>query len=239
MATESGGELVPFARGRLLQRIEAARQRIWLVSPYLTLPTAIRIGDAATKSGASEKRLVTALTPRSAQVGTLEPKALARLQECDFAIASLVNLHAKVSLIDDSWGLVGSGNLTGAGLGDDESGGNYELGVVLTPAQIDDALKLVADWWAKAEAVSSEDIAWHAALPKLPKSPSGGVGPKLPLPRSEKLAEILAEDPATAASRSYWINTNYHDPKNERWWKRNWVSDSSPKSYELTDLLEA
>lgn len=51
------------------------------------------------------------------------------------------------------------------------------------------------------------------------------------------LEEILAEGEAAANARHYEINTNYHDPGNERWWCRNWVSDGYRKPYDVGDLL--
>ncbi len=54
-------------------------------------------------------------------------------------------------------GLVGSGNLTGSGLGG-EQGGNVELGVVLSPSQVGAASELVAKWWEKADPVDAQAI---------------------------------------------------------------------------------
>ena len=63
-------------------------------------------------------------------------------------ICSVPNLHAKVSLIDTTWGLVGSGNLTNSGLGGDGRA-NVELGVTLDAGQIA-AAKLFGRWWDDA-----------------------------------------------------------------------------------------
>ncbi len=181
----------------------------------------------------SQKRLLTDLDAGSVQWGYLDPKALSGLQAAGYGIASIANLHAKVALIDRDWGLVGSGNLTGAGLG----GGNYEMGVVLAPGQFSVAAEIFEAWWREAKPVTAEDIAAYAALPRLPKHPLGSVGPILPPPDVGGLEEILAEDPVAAASRRYWINTNYHNPEDPYWWRRQWVSDGSQKQYEKDNLL--
>jgi len=237
MPGEPDGGVVAFARERLLRRIENAQERIWLASPFISMPVAKFIREAVEKSPAKERRLLTALEARSVQCGVLSPAALEQLRDCDFSIASIANLHAKVAVVDDGWGLVGSGNLTGAGLGDEAGEGNYEMGVLLTSAQIEVATDTLAGWWRQAERVSAEQIAYYKSLPKFPKGPARKVGPTLFPPMTTALEAILAEDPATAASRRYWINTNYHDPGDERWWRRDWVSDGSPKSYEKGDLL--
>lgn len=234
---QAEGEVVTFARRRLLRRIESAKKRIWLVSPFISAPTAAAICRAATDPAVKDRRLLTALDARSVQCGALNTDALKQLYECEFKIASIANLHAKVSLVDSTWGLVGSGNLTGAGLGGDEGGGNFEMGVLLTPDQLEIATGIVTSWWNRADGVGMGDIERYAALPKVSKSSVGDFGPVLAPPHTAKLEEILAEDVVTAASRRYWINTNYHDPMDEHWWDRNWVSDGSKKPYEVGDLL--
>lgn len=236
MAGVATGGLVDFARNLLIEQIEAARERIWLVSPFLTRPIAERIRHAATGCTAAERRLLTALEPRSVQVGVLDPHALRSLQAADFEIASIANLHAKVSLVDFDWGLVGSGNLTGSGLGD-ESGGNLELGVLLSRAQLAAAAEVVGDWWAKARIVGAKEIEEYAALPRIPKAEIGDFGPNLALRDPAVLQEILAEDRVTAASRDYWIDSNYHAPDDEAWWHRKWISGQPAVSYAKGDLI--
>jgi hypothetical protein len=166
----------------------------------------------------------------------LDPGGLSMLQGVGFAIASVPNLHAKVSLVDSSWGMVGSGNLTGAGLGG-EGGGNYEMGVLLTANQIEDATEIFAAWWSAATAVNADDLASYAALPKMANPSIGKVGSMFEVPQITSLVNILSEESAAASSRRYWINANYHDPNNEFWWRRGWVSDGKRKTYEVGDLL--
>lgn len=233
--TEEG--VVTFARQLLLERIARAGKRIWLASPFISAPVASAICEAAAKSTAVERLLLTDLDERAVRSGVLDARALAELQGGDFKIASIANLHAKVSLVDSRWALVGSGNLTGAGLGGEEDGGNYEMGVLLGPAQRKLAGEVFVDWWEKAEPVSSEQIAWFSKLPPFPKKWNRRIGPTLRPPAEASLEEVLVEDPATAASRRYWVNANYHDPKDEMWWGRGWVSDGRRKSYSKGDLL--
>ncbi|HEX5608617.1 MAG TPA: phospholipase D-like domain-containing protein [Solirubrobacterales bacterium] len=236
MAAEASGELVTFGRDLLLERIGSAKERVWLAGPFLTLPIAQRIAEAAERSGVSERKLLTALVARSVQVGVLDTEALEHLHDADFEISSIANLHAKVSLVDSSWGLIGSGNLTGAGLGGSR-GGNHELGVLLDEAQAAAAYSVMARWWRKAKTVGPEEIERYAGLPKLARSPIGDFGPSLPVPEVTGLAQILAEDATTAASRSYWVDANYHNPADESWWRRNWISGPRRASYQVGDLI--
>jgi phosphatidylserine/phosphatidylglycerophosphate/cardiolipin synthase-like enzyme len=234
----AAGRLLTFARGELLQKIAAAEERVWLASPFLTAPIAARIRDAVGEPPVREPRLLTALTPRSVQVGILSPAALSILQECGFEIATIPNIHAKVSLVDSSWGLVGSGNLTGTGLGGAE-GGNVELGALLDPEQLERALELFADWWEEADPVSAEEIAAYDKLPRFSTSPTAPSisGIPLGLTGTGDLEAILAEDESSAASRRYWIKSNYHRPAEEHWWHRDWISDWRLAPYEVDDLI--
>jgi len=230
--------LVTFAREELLARVAAAEERVWLVSPFLTAPIAARLAEAADKAQAGELRVLTALVPRSVQAGVLSTTGLSVLLEAGFEIASIPNLHAKVCLVDSDWGLVGSGNLTGTGLGGEE-GGNLELGVRLAAGQRDRAAGLVADWWEAAKPVTPDLVAAFAALPKFSPTPGQPppVGEPLGLVGNPGLEEVLAEDAATAAGRRYWIKSNYHRADDAQWWHRNWISDWRQGPYEIGDLI--
>lgn len=171
------------------------------------------------------------------RAGALDPAALSILLESGFEIGSIANLHAKVSLVDRDWGLVGSGNLTGAGLGTEDGRGNYEMGTILLPSQIERASAIVRAWWRQAAPVDAADVTVYAALSKLPRPSLPNLGPVLELPSTAKLEAVLEEGPEAAASRRYWINSNYHDPGNEFWWRRGWVSDGGNKTYAKGDLL--
>jgi hypothetical protein len=229
---------VTFAREELLAELSGARDRVWLVSPFLTAPIAARIRDAAAEASAGDLRLLTALVPRSVQAGVLSTTGLAALLEAGFEIASIPNLHAKVCLVDVDWGLVGSGNLTGTGLGGEE-GGNLELGVRLSPGQRVEAAELFSEWWRKAKPVGADLIESYAALPKFTSAPGQPppVGKPLGLVGSPGLQGVLAEDAGIAAARSYWIKSNYHRAEDAQWWHRNWISDWRQGPYEIGDLI--
>ncbi len=233
------GDLVTYARPELLARVRASEERVWLVSPFLSAPVAVEIAEAAKGAEARDRRLLTALTPRSVRAGVLSPAGLSALLGAGFEIASIPNLHAKVCLVDSGWGLVGSGNLTGSGLGGIE-GGNVELGVLLDQAQRLAAADLVEAWWEeKAKPVTAGKVAEYAALPKFPPLPDepASVGDPLQLAGREGLEAVLAEDGAAASRRGYWIKSNYHREDDAQWWYRNWISDHRRGPYEVGDLI--
>jgi hypothetical protein len=232
------GDLLPFARGELLRQIEGAEERVWLTSPFLSAPIAEYLVEAADRSRADDRRLLTALVRSSVIGGALDPRALRVLGEGGFEVRSRRNLHAKVSIVDFRWGLVGSGNLTNAGLGS-TGRGNAELGVVLTEDQVEVAAKIVEDWWKGAKEVTAEMIDRFDALERISTSwGDEGEGPPVETGQVGRLEAILAEGQEAAWGRSYWLKSAYHDPSQPDWWHRGWISDSAPlPRYEKDDLI--
>lgn len=235
--------MVSFARPHLLAAIEAARLSVWLASPFLSRPAARSIASSVqARSAPMDRRLLTALDPQSVQAGALDPRALRDLATVGFEIRTIRNLHAKVSIADASWGLVGSGNLTGAGLGGSgevPSGQNtnVELGVLLSQPQIAHATQLYADWWASADLVSLETIARYEALPRFPRQRGSSLprGPMLLPPVDAVVAEMMSN----AQTRRHWMKAAYHRPGQDKdgWWKRGWISDRRSPPYSIGDRV--
>jgi PLD-like domain len=237
------GDLVEYARGALIEEIERGRRRIWLVSPYITGGVANELAAAAERSKARQRWLITELEERSVRSRVLDPKGLRRLHEAGFRVASLQNLHAKVSIVGD-WGLVGSGNLTDSGLGSKDNSpekrrrGNVELGVVLAEAQVRKAAELVENWWLAATELTLADIAQFEGLKPYPRPRTKlrKVGRSVGVVGTERLRKLL-ESPADADCR-YWIDPNYHDRADPRWWeRRGWVSDRRDVGIRAGDLI--
>jgi len=234
---EPPGRLVAFARGALLSRVEAAEQRIFLSSPFLTMQVAAHLAEMASRSAAADRRLITALVPQSVRAGILDPSALLCLRETGFQVRSIRNLHAKLSLVD-GWGLVGSGNLTKAGLGG-TARGNVELGAVLSGSQIAEAEDYFERWWGRAKPVGPELLAKFDAIERIAPGPLDveAFGPAWEEPQTEELDRVLAEDARSAASRGYWIKSAYHSPEEPDWWTRGWISDAQLPRYAIGDLI--
>jgi hypothetical protein len=234
---------VQFARPELVGRIERARRRIWLVSPYITGGIANEIAEAAERSKARERWLITELEEHSVRSGVLSPKGLLRLREAKFEVMSLEDLHAKVSVID-GWGLVGSGNLTEKGLGPknglagQKKKSNAELGVILTQPQTKEAVERVKVWGKAAAQLSAGEIEEFVGLKRypLPENKLKKVGKSVGVIGTEGLKELL-EGPAEPDCR-YWLDPNYHDRKHPRWWdERRWVSDRREVGIKKGDLI--
>ncbi|HET7443190.1 MAG TPA: phospholipase D-like domain-containing protein [Solirubrobacterales bacterium] len=240
MAGEPRGALVPVAREELMRRIRSATERIWLASPFLSLPVAEEIAEAAAKSPAAERKLLTDASERSVAVGVLDADGLEQLHEAEFEIVDIDDLHAKVSLVDSAWGLVGSGNLTGKGLGDEKGGGNYELGVILTAKQIEKASAFLADWLKEGKEVDAAEIERLKQVEKVPWKPKRRRKrrPSLPFVDVAGLKEFLDEEVPLDNPPRYWIDANYHSRVEETWWQeRRWISGQRKVAYTEGDLI--
>jgi len=189
----------------------------------MSLPVAERLIRAADEGKATERRLITAVNDGAVSGGYLDPHAIEAFIEAGFNVRSLRNLHAKVVLVDERWGIVGSGNLTAAGL----DGGNAELGVVLSVQQTATARDHhFTSWWRAAEQI---DIARLRSLAQSyrPVSPrrreregQGGIWkpddrspPRLPKRRS---------------TGGYWLKIMYDLPGRHpasHWRTASWISD--------------
>jgi hypothetical protein len=232
--TQAHDELVTVAGRVLLWQACHAEDRIWLASPYLSAPAADQLVKE-TATAVQDRRLLTTLDENAVRRGALSAVGLLKLRSGGFEIANVENLHAKLSLVD-SWGLVGSANLTVSGLGLDH--GNLELGIELGTSQHHGAEAIFKRWWKRASPVSVAELERLAALP-VKRPPGGGKapGPRLSPSGAEDLEAILAEDPATAKSRGYWIKAAYQGRGREDWWNRGWISDWRPASYSPRDLI--
>jgi hypothetical protein len=210
------GSLVPFARGELLRRIEAAQERVWLASPFISKPIASYIVKSASETPASDRKLLTALVGGSVRVGALDPKALLILMDAGFEIRSVKTLHAKVSIVDGDWTLVGSGNLTNAGLGATERG-NVELGVILGPSTTTEATAIYSGWWEEALPVPAEKIEEFDALPRVKPEPNAppDYGSVIEPPQATALDAILAEDSEMAESEGTKLVASQLDQRSQ------------------------
>ena len=241
-AWRARGVWFEYARGELVEKVERARQRILLVSPFITAGVAKEIAAAAERSSAAERRLITALDERSVRSRVLDPKGLRRLKEAGFVIAHVEHLHAKVSIVDRRWGLVGSGNLTDSGLGskdeEKERRGNVELGVILTRPQVTRAAELVNHWWQGAPKLTGADLKKFEGLDPYPrpKTKLDKVGKSIGVIGTTGLKDVLGQVPPP--DRRYWLDPNYHDYADELWWqRRGWVSDRREVGIKENDLI--
>jgi len=218
-----------------MKKLANAKERIWLASPFITLNVAKEISNGVRRSPVSDKRLLTAVSDRSVEVGVLDPTALDCLADAGFKIVTFDNLHAKISLVDAGWGLLGSGNLTGSGLGSEDGGGNHELGVILARKQTEEASDYFAGWWKSGRKVRAAEIKKLKQLPRLPREKRKRRQHPLPVADVVELKRFLAG--GFKGSENFWIDANYRDRANETWWQRGWISGQPEVCYARDDLI--
>lgn len=173
--------------GLTLRRMsDAAKYRIWIVSPYIGCWPAVKalLGGNWWLSSTVLLRVITDIDdPTNVNRGTLL-KFLDR-----GAVATLRGVHAKIYIVDDR-AIVSSANLT-----DTAFTKRREIGVLLDAAEAKDTITVVNSWWESlAKEISLDDVQdWQKTSPFM-NEPEGEALPTLfPLP--EKPADSLFNIP--------------------------------------------
>ena len=201
--------LLRVARDELLAALGRAQHIIRLASPFIGRDVAREVVAQAHAGRASDRRLLTAVTQRSVSAGTLSPTALATFLDRGWDVKSIPNLHAKLYVVDRSWGIIGSGNLTGAGIGRaGPRAGNIELAALLDEAQRADASRMFDEWWLSlnAETVTVENLEPFMDLEaRVTRSKAGlTLGREMLLPDSEDVHVVVQINLARA--QLWWVN---------------------------------
>lgn len=220
--TQPGG-LVGAGLADMAYACRHAKTRIDLATPFLSADVAAYLVRACDDGKARDRRFITALNAAAIEGGYLDSDGVEELLAGDFEARSLRNLHAKVLIVDGTWGLIGSGNLTVAG----SNGGNAELGIVLDAKQAKAARMDHFDrWWDEATPL---DVKWMRGLKR--RAPSSGTRR-----RREGRGGLLRTSGgvdlggfATNKSDSgYWLKILYGSDERmtaQHWRRRMWVSD--------------
>jgi hypothetical protein len=187
----------------VVENLDRLEQRVLIASPFigrevgelLAARVAVRLRSA--NRPPPRLRLLTAFSDVSVRTGYLSATALRALMKMGFEARSIANLHAKVVVIDN-WALVGSGNLSEAGLG----GLNVELGLHARDTDADAAAEIFERWFSQARSgrLLLSDVSDAAARERSPAARwAAGVlsakGPTLRAPGSAALRRLL-RDPA-------------------------------------------
>jgi hypothetical protein len=225
--------LLEIARDEIFGQVARSERRIELASPFLSSDVAKGLIHQARVGRSTERRFLTALVERSVLAGVLDPAGLAALLEAGWQVASIPNLHAKVTVIDGVWGLVGSGNLTTAGLGGrGRTSGNIELGVVLNRRQVREARRVFERWWSVAHLVTVDTLRPFLELERQRSGSDAGrrVGRPIPVSAGRTLERLGRP---RSKSGQAWIKAMYHDPRRHTpgWWRRRkWINDRHTES---------
>lgn len=204
--------LITSATHWLQEALSSADGDVVLTSPYLAFDACSRVASAAPPSLRSW-RLVTTLDASAVANGYLSILGIRMLLRAGVEVLHVDRLHAKCFVVG-SRAMLGSANLTGAGLGSSASP-NRELGVELDPEQAQKALDEIAGWPARI--VSLENLnqlekdarSLTRASPQLQESP-------LDAGSALQLAETLLAD-ARDEGRSLWLKLEYGAPKRDGW----------------------
>ncbi|EMY36000.1 hypothetical protein D477_001389 [Arthrobacter crystallopoietes BAB-32] len=198
------------AAGWLRDAIQAIDGNVVLASPYLTIEVCKQLASAA-KDSRYSWQLLTCLDPSAVANGYLSLKGIEDLMGSGVRVRHVPRLHAKAYLFGTR-GLVGSANLTGAGLGSSASS-NFELGISLTPDQVADAKRVVTTWPARD--VTLEDLS--TVLTKARDLTSAHQMPSDDLDADSALhfAERLLSD--ARDGRGLWVKLEYGEPKLGGW----------------------
>lgn len=145
-------------RPRLFGELSRAKTSLLIVSPFIKEKAAISLLEAVGKPRTREikVRLLTNLRASSIMNGSLDVSALRVLRDSidALSIASFEPLHAKVFVIDKAVAIVGSANLTAAGLEK-----NAEIGVILRARPVvREILNLINEWFSLADPIAENFI---------------------------------------------------------------------------------
>lgn len=209
------------ASGWLSAALDEHPNRVLLTSPYLVFDICKRIADAAQESR-GDWTLVTALDPSAVANGYLSVQGLFQMLDAGVNVRHVDRLHAKCFIVG-SKGILGSANLTGAGLGS-SARPNRELDVELDPSQIAEAREAIESWPYRS--VERDDlnklIEQSRALTKTTQEQRDALSPESALHLAETILEDARED-----QRSLWLKLEYGQPALVGWQKPSWFA--SPK----------
>ncbi|WP_460669469.1 phospholipase D family protein [Kocuria himachalensis] len=182
-----------------------------LTSPYLAFNVCQQIATAARSSQVSWT-LVTTLDPSAVANGYLSVEGLRRMLESGVEIRHVERLHAKCFIVGHR-AMLGSANLTGAGLGSSSSS-NRELGVELDQEQTASARAVIASWPARAADAGDLDQLLERSkdLTRTERTQQN----RLDAVSALQLAEQLLDD-ARDPGRELWLKLEYGDPSLEGW----------------------
>jgi len=193
-----------------------------LTSPYLSYDICRQVASAASGSSRSW-RLITTLDPSAVANGYLSIQGLGILLDADVHVAHVDRLHAKCFVVG-SRAMLGSANLTGAGLGSSASP-NRELGVELGGEQAQRALDIIATWPSRdIEPTDIERLLDESR--NLTRATMRGQDAQLDTASALQLAEELLAD-ARDTSRSLWLKLEYGSPGLDGWREESFFA--SPK----------
>lgn len=213
--------VVPLASEWLWEAMDQTEGDVLLTSPYLSFDTCDKIAKSAASSE-HQWTLVTTLDPSAVANGFLTVQGLGKLLDAGVEVRHVERLHAKCFVVGRQ-ALVGSANLTGAGLGS-SANPNRELGVELDVDQAAAAVAEIRSWPARLVSKADLDQLSRDArgLTEVHPIQHDALDPYSALARVEQLL-VDARD----QTRSLWLKLEYGAPALDGWRRPAWFA--SPK----------
>lgn len=209
----TGGSVVDTASDWLNAALSdtANHDDVVLTSPYVTINICKQIVNASRGSSGAWK-LITSLDPSAVANGYLSVQGLLTLLEAGVEVHHVERLHAKCFIVGTR-AMLGSANLTGAGLGSSTTP-NRELGVELNARQVADARTSISAW--PALPVSRADLDELTQKAKHLTSIGSEQYDELNSVSALQLAEKLLGD-ARDEARSLWVKLEHGEPALNGW----------------------
>ncbi len=153
------------------RELRRAERRVLIASPFVGRRVALYLAHGIESrrevTSSLDARALTSLAPSHFKGGFSSKEGVQALVESGLALRAITNLHAKVVVIDD-WALVGSNNLTEAGV----RHGNLELGLEVTGQDANRVADWFDKWWTKATRANEVAIGDVRRLPSAPRARS-------------------------------------------------------------------
>jgi hypothetical protein len=228
-------DLITSLHAPLYSAIRGGQEVVRLCSPFIGPGETLNL-EAARRQSSAEWRLLTYLNARAAAHGALHLEGLEDLLARGVFIRTLPRLHAKVFLVDEVVGFVGSANLTTSGLGGDDWH-NKELTVALCDAQRSAAVDQFDAWWSQATDVTSAMLRACAKDAKKVRVTLDGEPVKANGDDAEIADNLLRE----SESVQVWIKAVYLDENTaDGWWSGHpWMGspDAGRPGFKPGDLV--
>lgn len=219
-----------------MNALREASDRVRLASPFISIRIAKQLAVIASASTATWS-LITRLDAAAAAGGYLSTDGLRALMDAGVVVRHARRLHAKAYLADEYFGMVGSANLTGPGLGA-STDPNLELSLRLRPEDALAARTRVDEWWNASTAVSREDIDdLDRRARDLPRAVAVQLSPELD--RADEDISELANLVSDARERNLWVKAQYGQPSYDQWRSEFWFSSAAHRrpSFAPGDLV--
>jgi hypothetical protein len=228
-------DLITSLQGPLYAAIKGGTHTVRLCSPFIG-PGETPNLDAACRRATAQWQLLTHLNAKAAARGALHLEGLELLLQQGVHIRTLPHLHAKLFLVDDAAGFVGSANLTTSGLrGDDRH--NRELTVALNAEQRAAAVVQFDTWWNQATVVTLAKLRTCKHEAKKVRVALDGE------PADTEQSDVAAADEllTEASDVEVWIKAVYRDATtaDDPWNETLWFADPGPgkPAYRSGDLV--